>query len=167
MKLDEATSSILGCSISGYYKWKKEGRPIINLLEKYFTKEDLAEFLETGKIEKMENINYLADFPFYIRSIFHHIIDGDKNFELFNVLPPVIVEFNKNNISPFNIFNEFLEFLNKLDFSSIISMDGYKFEQNELKLYLAHKVSKVSKLEFYMLIKNINLLQLSDSKQEI
>ncbi len=63
-----------------------------------------------------------------------------------------------------NIINDFLEFLNKLDFSSIISMDGYKFDQNELKLYLAYRVSKVSILEFYMLVKNINLLQLNDEE---
>ena len=145
--------------------WKKENKPGLNLIFKYFTKEELEEFLETGKIEKMENINYLdVDFPFYIRSIFHHIIDGNKNFELFTVLPPVIVEFSKNNISPYNLINNFLEFLNKLDFSSIISMNGYKFDQNELKLYLAYRVSKVSILEFYMLVKNINLLQLNDEE---
>jgi hypothetical protein len=36
--------------------WKKEGRAIISLLEKYFSKEDLEEFLETGKIQKQELI---------------------------------------------------------------------------------------------------------------
>lgn len=158
-------SKILGNTPKSVSNWKNEKRPIISLLYKYFTKEELEEFLETGKIEKVENINYLAtDFPFYVKSIFHHILDGKKNFELFTVLPPVIVEFSKNNISPFNIINDFLEFLNKLDFSSIISMDGYKFDQNELKLYLAYRVSKVSILEFYMLVKNINLLQLNDEE---
>jgi hypothetical protein len=34
--------------------WKVEKRPIISLLEKYFSKEDLEEFLETGKIQKQE-----------------------------------------------------------------------------------------------------------------
>lgn len=59
MKLDEATSTILGCSVSGYYKWKKEKRPIIKLLEKYFNKEELEEFLESGKIEKLEKTDFL------------------------------------------------------------------------------------------------------------
>ncbi|MFA6138229.1 MAG: hypothetical protein WC667_09095 [Sulfurimonas sp.] len=45
-----------------YYKWKKENRPIIALLETYFTKEDLEEFLETGKIGKFEEINRIEDF---------------------------------------------------------------------------------------------------------
>lgn len=54
MKLDEVTSLILGCSVSGFYKWKKANRPIINLLETYFTKEELEEFISTGKISKQE-----------------------------------------------------------------------------------------------------------------
>lgn len=34
--------------------WKIEKRPIISLLEKYFSKEDLEEFLKTGEIKKQE-----------------------------------------------------------------------------------------------------------------
>ena len=54
MKKDELYSTVLGCSVSGYYKWKKQNRFIISLLEKYFTKHDLEEFLEKGKISKFE-----------------------------------------------------------------------------------------------------------------
>jgi len=39
-----------------YYNWKKQNRPIVSLLEKYFTKEDLEEYLESGKWEKMEDL---------------------------------------------------------------------------------------------------------------
>ena len=34
--------------------WKIEKRPIITLLEKYFSKEELEEFLRTGEIKKQE-----------------------------------------------------------------------------------------------------------------
>lgn len=50
-------SQIFSTTLSTYYNWDKEHRPIIALLEKYFTKEELEEFLGTGKIEKFENIN--------------------------------------------------------------------------------------------------------------
>jgi hypothetical protein len=43
-----------------FYKWKREQRPIISLLEKYFTKEELEEFLRTGGIEKMEIVAGLS-----------------------------------------------------------------------------------------------------------
>lgn len=39
-----------------YYDWKKQNRPIIVFLEKYFSEEDLKEFLATGKISKLENV---------------------------------------------------------------------------------------------------------------
>ena len=45
---------ILDIADKTYYNWKKEKRPVITLLEKYFTQEELEEFLETGTIEKME-----------------------------------------------------------------------------------------------------------------
>lgn len=46
---------------STFYKWKKENRPIIKLLEKYFTKEELEEFLSTGKVNKFDNFQITLD----------------------------------------------------------------------------------------------------------
>lgn len=43
-------------SINTYYLWKKQGRLIFNLLDKYFSKEDLEEFITTGKVSKYEAI---------------------------------------------------------------------------------------------------------------
>lgn len=36
--------------------WKKENKPGLNLILKYFSKQELEEFLETEKIEKQELI---------------------------------------------------------------------------------------------------------------
>ena len=54
-------SDLLGNSHKTISNWKKEKRPIINLLYKYFTKEELKEFLETGKIDKFDKLNFLYD----------------------------------------------------------------------------------------------------------
>jgi len=67
MKYDEVISSVLSCSVSGFYKWKKQNRPIIKLLEKYFTKEELEEFLQTEKIDKLENINLFFEKREYLK----------------------------------------------------------------------------------------------------
>jgi len=53
-------ASLLDFTVQGAGKWKKENiqnnkRKIISLLEKYFIDEDIVEFLETGKISKLEN----------------------------------------------------------------------------------------------------------------
>ena len=55
-------------SINTYYLWRKQGRLIFNLLEKYFSKEDLEEFVKTGKIQRLENQNIdnaFIDHAFY------------------------------------------------------------------------------------------------------
>ncbi|MDD5407116.1 MAG: hypothetical protein PHE73_09285 [Sulfurovaceae bacterium] len=50
-------SKLLQNTVRTISNWKNENRPIITLLEKYFTKKDLEEFLDTGKISKFELLN--------------------------------------------------------------------------------------------------------------
>ncbi|MEA3373705.1 MAG: hypothetical protein U9Q62_08460 [Campylobacterota bacterium] len=47
---------VLDIAEKTYYNWKRQKRPIIVLLEEYFTKGDLEEYFQTGKIEKLEII---------------------------------------------------------------------------------------------------------------
>lgn len=53
--MKKAILKLLDVSDKTFYNWKNEKRPIIRLFEKYFTKEDLEEFLETEKITKFES----------------------------------------------------------------------------------------------------------------
>ena len=55
-------SDLLGNSHKTISNWKKEKRPIINLLYKYFTKEELEEFLEKGSIKRLEKQYIYDDF---------------------------------------------------------------------------------------------------------
>lgn len=45
---------LLDISVNTYYLWRRQGRLILSLLDKYFTKEDLEEFLASGKVSKYE-----------------------------------------------------------------------------------------------------------------
>lgn len=61
MRIETLMSELFGFSSQTYFNWKKEidKRPIILLIEKYFSKEELEIFLKTNKIEKLELIkNY-------------------------------------------------------------------------------------------------------------
>ncbi len=54
-------SKILEVSEKSYYRWKSKDHTIlVNLLEKYFTKEELEEYLKNGKIEKLELVKSLS-----------------------------------------------------------------------------------------------------------
>ena len=53
-------SDLLGISEKSYYRWKEE-RKIFALLEKYFTDDDIKNFLETGNIEKQDRLKELLE----------------------------------------------------------------------------------------------------------
>ena len=44
-----------------YYVWKREKRPIIELIDRYFTDSEIEEFLQTGKIINFEATNYIKN----------------------------------------------------------------------------------------------------------
>lgn len=54
MTFKETMAKLFSTSEGTYYKWKKEERPIIELLNKYFSQEDLEEFLSTGTIKRLD-----------------------------------------------------------------------------------------------------------------
>lgn len=54
----KAIAKLIGNTERTIFAWKKENRPIIRLIEKYFTKEDLSEFLSTYQISKMETLTH-------------------------------------------------------------------------------------------------------------
>ena len=62
IKSAEIYSKILEVSEKSYYRWKsKDHTVLMNLLEKYFSENDLQEFLETGKIQNQERLNELIE----------------------------------------------------------------------------------------------------------
>ena len=73
--MKETICQILGISNTSYYRWKKE-RQIIQLLEKYFTKDDLLQFQNEGRIDKLEAKNSEnSDLnEFYTNSALHKLI---------------------------------------------------------------------------------------------
>lgn len=83
----EVASTVLQCTLASYYNWANQKRPVISLLEKYFTKEDLEEFIQTGRISKFE---ILEDFKMllqgskldYLSFVTNHL-KHSKKFDFF------------------------------------------------------------------------------------
>jgi hypothetical protein len=63
------TAKLIGNNEKTIYRWKKEERPIIDLLEKYFSVEDLEEFLETNKIKRLEKFGLITDEVFNLNKL--------------------------------------------------------------------------------------------------
>lgn len=56
----EIYSKILEISEKSYYRWKSKDHPIlINLIERYFSDDELEEFFRTTKIKKFEKFNFI------------------------------------------------------------------------------------------------------------
>lgn len=69
---------ILGISEKSYYRWKEE-RKIFTLLEKYFTNEDLREFLISKKISKLETLNhYELSLNIEFNTFYREKLDNDN-----------------------------------------------------------------------------------------
>lgn len=106
-------SKLLGNSPKSISNWKKENRPIISLLYKYFTKEDLEEFLQTDKIKKLEK-NKLKDQFFgdidydYVDFVLHdrtsvpksyfYLLAYEEHADFLRAFRTDILELHKKNI---------------------------------------------------------------------
>lgn len=143
MKQDEAVSTILGCSISGYYKWKKQNRLIINLLEKYFTKEDLEEFIKIGKIMRIEDNKDQELLNNEASKIYNHFISSlylkDKT-----LLKLFLIVINKANETSANLNLNFIDLV----------FEAEDEKENKIKLIKEfNKISQNSNTLFFYSIK--------------
>lgn len=167
--------NIMAISRSAYFKFKKEERPVISLIEKYFSKEELEEFLKNGKIEKFEHIKNL-DFQ-HIENIQSqyasiNLLEDFAKYGLFEKVDELFKIFGIPNFAMFlpkKLFIKILSDINKEE--SLTHENGKAFLLQRLKGYetsiskLEHKnhpkilydfvSNKLSKIEVYLLIKNV------------
>ena len=69
MNKKEIIEKLFGFTEATFYNWKKEKRPILDLI-KYFEEEELVEFLQTGKIKRLEK-NEKVDNTLHEHLVFH------------------------------------------------------------------------------------------------
>lgn len=100
MKKDELFSKLFEFSIPSYYNWKKENRPVIKLLEKYFSNDELEEFLEKEKIQKFDLFNkYIKEKNMKVDKYLDYFDNNYKSFldyndEIINIYMESFVEYN-------------------------------------------------------------------------
>lgn len=129
MTIDAVLSQLFEYSKPTYFRWKKEQRPIISLIDKYFTKEDLEEFLQSGKIKRFEDFNKYS-------SIIQSLSNTINNFDYYqkNILYAMCEQFlqdNNNNISSYN----FKRYFTVNGFSDLIDQVSYFPDQKKETFY--------------------------------
>lgn len=159
---------LLDISTRSYSNFVKQKRPIIKLLEKYFTKEDLQEFIDNGKIHKLENTNYIQNY--FLKSKLNNYI---------NIFDSIEFIYNDDVVSDFyfyflsNLKNNNLS--SKLDFLTnsnyiennyfIESLSSYisQIQSDKFNINIFPKESEETKHEYITLIQN-NLQMESSNK---
>ncbi|MDX4047531.1 hypothetical protein Q6A75_01160 [Aliarcobacter skirrowii] len=125
-----------------YYKWKKhDKRKIISLLEYAFSDDDLIEYLEYGKISKIEdigNLDYLLDLSMKFYKFLRHITNYKVAKRVLELLE-----------------SSFLESNNKIQID-LIAEKIYKEEEfySSLKLAILNLIQKQEPLVLEYISKN-------------
>ncbi len=114
---------ILDISTRSYSNFSKQKRLIIHLLEKYFTKEDLQEFIEFSKINKFENNN----------SIQEYFIETNKNkyIQSFNFSYFKSIDIRERYFILDFYFYFLSNFFNESNFDKALS--EYRFKSEKIK----------------------------------
>lgn len=97
----EIFSKILEVSEKSYYRWKsKDHKILISLIEKYFSDDDLRDFLQTGKISKFEEISDLKALNSEAVNIYSHfVLNLDRNSLILFLTVIHLADINNQNIN--------------------------------------------------------------------
>lgn len=163
--MQEEYCKLLNVSRNTYYVHKREDRPIISLLEKYFTEDDLKEFLETGRISRFESTtNYTNQIDLlknlntdnaifsakekYQKYLFGDIFDQANNYGAREILKDILKTIEYNEI-----------FMDTAKDFLIERVKGYEAKwlslKNPQKVKLLSSIlkSRFSKIEVYAICK--------------
>lgn len=143
-------AKLFNSTTQSIYNWEKD-KPIIDLIYKYFNDDQIEEFLETGKIDKLENKNK-SDDKVNAHILFHAI---SKIKQLPNFIP-MLPNFGKKEFDLNLFFN--LIYKNSIDSKDEL-IKKIKQDKNLKNFILVNNMIKTvedqfSRLEIELIIKH-------------
>jgi len=160
-RIEYIMSDLLGNTPQTYFNWKKQNRPIVTLLNKYFSKEELEEFLRDGKIEKFET--YKSD-KFLrnkiLRQFFYTDNGGSDNIYFKNIIFPKFDEYLKKSENESNSNRgvvkdkdkfHFSEFINKKTFYQFLAKTMEELPNKNIGSFV-DDISRLTEYEFFIII---------------
>ncbi|RZV12743.1 hypothetical protein D3M61_11350 [Aliarcobacter butzleri] len=125
-------SNLLGISEKSYYRWK-ENRAIFKLLEMYFSDKNIEEFLETGKIEKFENITFIVDkYLYQLQTTYLNSFEKSQSLLSEPQVHDRFKDFYFNFLSDFGKIN-FPFNINALGIQPLLTHYLYQYQTREIK----------------------------------
>lgn len=179
MTLKNIIENFFGFAFPTYYRWKKEQRPVITFLEKYLSNQEIEEFLETGKIEKLDHVNlYLLNLNskcVYIHSKIEHLDIRYKNLAYishtansswlsskncyFLYLKPFVEKF-KNELE--KVANDYTKY--KYNFFELAMQNHFQIKNNEIKepyttFQILSILDELNEYEFYYFFTKFDIME--------
>ncbi len=112
-------TKLIGNTEKSYYRWKKEKRLVISLLEKYFTKAEIDEFLETEQIARVElNKSVTKDLAYNLYDLYFNKLFAKENpmsSTFCRAYFLSFLEYINNAFNRCNNINDILKHLNKFE----------------------------------------------------
>jgi hypothetical protein len=141
MKRETIMCEIFGFSIPTYYKRKREGNIAIEMIEKYFTVEDLKEYQKNKSIPKLENQRIINDYYNYMsEEVFGIIFKKETQLEILAYLYAHKSDYQDDKHS----------YLDELNLN-------YRLENFFKKLFEEKKIDIDKMIMFYQCKKNIGV----------
>ncbi len=163
--MEELLVKLFGWSRTTYFSWKKEKRPIIDLVHKYLDEESIQEFLDTGKISKFE---LLGDSKDQLEELNDLVVDNaiySAKAKLITVFESSLVDFLNTYYSK-DILRQILKDMSEEDDADLIPSNAKAklverikgFEAGFAKKPKKELLSKIinrnfSKVEVYTMVK--------------
>ncbi len=164
--MKNAIIKILNIADRTYYNWKSEGRPIISLLEKYFSSEDLEEYLQTGSISRLEKLDNL-DSDLLERHIAYELkhklyLDTQSSFFKWfehiagtGVMDKVIQEIREESYTRRDAKQKILERIKTMELTGFFNKFIAKGRKNVASSYIERNLSE---LECYVWVKHYDIV---------
>jgi len=165
--MKSAITKILDIADRTYYNWKSEGRPIIGLLEKYFTNEDLEEYLKTGAISRLEKLDNL-DSELLERHIAYELkhklyLDTQSSFFKWfehmagtGVMDKVIQEIREENYTRRDTKQKILDRIKTMEITGFFNKLIAKGRKNVASGYIENNLSE---LECYVWVMHYDIVK--------
>ncbi len=166
LKLEEIYMELFNFSRPTYYKWKRENIKVIKLLERYFSKEDLEEYLETGKVSRYENVDNL-DSDLLERHIAYELkhklyLDTQSSFFKWfehiagtGVMDKVIQEIREESYTRRDAKQKILERIKTMELTGFFNKFIAKGRKNVASGYIERNLSE---LECYVWVKHYDIV---------
>jgi hypothetical protein len=150
-----------------YYKWKRENVKVIQLLEKYFSKEELEEFIKTGKISRFENLDTL-DSDLIERHIAYELkhklyLDTQSSFFKWfehmagtGVMDKVIQEIREESYTRRDTKQKILDRIKTMEITGFFNKLIAKGRKNVASSYIENNLSE---LECYVWVKHYDIVK--------